>query len=542
MTTGEATRTGGEWVVEALRAEGVRHVFGIPGVHNLAIYDALLRGGTGIAHVLARHEQGAAFMADGYARSSGRPGVIVATTGPGATNVLTPLVESYAGSQPVLALMSDIPAALIGRDAGALHEVPNQIDCFRPVSRWAETVRDAGAFAPAVQRAFELFRSARPGPVSLSLPTDLLMARAVSRINDPVGRPPACDRALIAQAAERLARARRPAIVTGGGTVSAGAAEELGALARRLGAPVVTTVMGRGAMPEDDPLWVGVLSNKYASQPLLEEADAVLAVGCRFAHRSTQGLLLNLRFRPEQALIHLDIDPAVIGKLFPATLGIVGDARDGLAALLAALGPGAAAGWPAARLAELRAARSPRWEAATGRLIDVLRAALPADGIAVNDQTGINYWMEWHFPVLAPRTFLYPVGSATLGYAVPAAIGAKVANPERAVLAVVGDGGFMFSVNELSTAVKYRLGVVFLVLNDERFGAIKYLQEAMFSGRWGEADLANPDFVALARAFGAEGRRVQGLDDLGPALAQALAHPGPTVVELPLSVLPPWEL
>ena len=536
-------RTGGEWVVEALRAEGVRHVFGIPGVHNLAIYDALVRGETGITHILARHEQGAAFMADGYARASGRPSVIVATTGPGATNVLTPLVESYAGSQPVLALVSDIPSALIGRDLGALHEVPNQIDCFRPVTRWAETVGDAAEFAPAVQRAFEQFRSARPGPVALSLPTDLLMARVASRINDPTGRPPACDRALIAQAAQRLSRAERPVIVTGGGTVIALAEGELRALAGRLGAPVVTTVMGRGAMPEDDPLWVGVLSNKYASQPLLEAADVVLAVGCRFAHRSTQGLLLNLSFRPEQALIHLDIDPSVIGKLFPATLGVVGDARDGLVTLLAALGPGAPqATWPARRLEELRAARSLRFNPTTGRLIDILRAALPDDAIVVNDQTGLNYWMEWHFPVLAPRTFLYPVGSATLGYAVPAAIGAKVAMPDRAVVAVVGDGGFMFSVNELATAVKYRLPIVFLVLNDERYGAIKYLQEAMFSGRWGEADLANPDFVALAQAFHADGHRVQGLDDLGPALTRALGHRGPTVLELPIGILPPWEI
>ena len=162
-----------------------------------------------------------------------------------------------------------------------------------------------------------------------------------------------------------------------------------------------------------------------------------------------------------------------------------------------------------------------------------VRSALPADTIVVNDQTGINYWMEWHFPVLAPRTFLYPVGSATLGYAVPAAIGAKVANPDRAVVAVVGDGGFMFSVNELSTAVKYRLAVVFLLMNDDRFGAIKYLQEELFAGRWGEADLANPDFVALARAFGAEGYRAKDIDDLGPAIAKALGYPGPTVIELP---------
>jgi acetolactate synthase-1/2/3 large subunit len=543
MTESLSERTGGAWVVEALRAEGVRHVFGIPGVHNLAIYDALVGGGSGITHILARHEQGAAFMADGYARASGRPGVVAVTTGPGATNVLTPLVESYAGSQPVLVLMSDLPVGLIGQEVGALHEVTNQIDCFRPVSRRAETIRDAREFAPAVQRAFALFRSERPGPVALSLPTDQLMARVSARINDSTGHPPPCDRALIEQAARRLAGARRPVIVAGGGTVSAGAETELRALARRLAAPVITTVMGRGALPETDPRWVGVLPNKYASQPLLEAADVVLAVGCRFAHRSTQGLLLNLAFRPEQALIHLDIDPTVIGKRFPATLGIAGDARDGLAALLTALGPGApASAWPADRLAELRAARSPRWHADVGRLIDVLRAALPAEAIVVNDQTGLNYWMEWHFPVLAPRTFLYPVGSATLGYAVPAAMGAKVAHPDRPVVAVVGDGGFMFSVNELSTAVKYRLGVVFLVLNDERFGAIKYLQEAMFDGRWGEADLVNPDFVALARAFGAEGDRAKDVDDLGRALTRALAHPGPTLIELRMEVLPPWEL
>jgi thiamine pyrophosphate-dependent acetolactate synthase large subunit-like protein len=539
----DSVRTGGEWVVAALAAEGVRHVFGIPGVHNLAVYDALARDGAGIAHVLARHEQGAGFMADGYARSSGRAGVIVATTGPGATNVLTPLVESYAGSQPILAVVSDIPATLIGRDLGALHEVPNQIDCFRPMCRWAETVADASAFAPAVQRAFAMFRSARPGPVALSLPTDQLMARVPSRLNDPTGRAPACDRALVDRAAERLRDARRPVIVAGGGTVSAGAHVDLRALAERLGAPVITTVMGRGAVPETDPLWVGVLSNKYASQPLLEAADVVLAVGCRFAHRSTQGLLLNLSFSPDQTLIHLDIDPAVIGKLFPAQLAIVGDARDGLSALVSALGPGAPnPQWTGERLAELRAARSPRWRPETGRLIDVLRAAIPADGIVVNDQTGINYWMEWHFPVLAPRTFLYPVGSATLGYAVPAAIGAKIANPERAVVAVVGDGGFMFSVNELATAVKYRLGIAFLILNDARYGAIKYLQEAMFDGRWSETDLANPDFVALAHAFGAAGERLDGVDALGPSLERAFGRTGPTVIELPMGVLPPWEL
>lgn len=535
-------RTGGEWVVEALRAEGVRHVFGIPGIHNLAIYDALIMQRE-ITHILTRHEAGAAFMADGYARASGRPGVVLVTTGPGATNTLTPLVEAYAGSQPVLVLMSDIATPLLGRELGALHEVPNQIACFKPVCRWAETLQAGRDIPGAVQGAFHLFRTGRPGPIALSIPTDLLTTPVDAQLTPPgQGRRPPCDVRLVAEAAGHLRRARRPLLIAGGGAVAAEAGGELHALARRLGAPVVTSVMGRGIVPESDPLWLGVLPNRRATQAAIEAADVVLAVGCRFAHRSTRGLLLNLAFRPDQVLVHLDLDATVIGKMHPPTLGLVGDARDGLAGLLRELGPGSpTAEWDSAWLAALRETRSPRYTETVDRLIRILREALAADAIVVSDQSGLNYWMEWHFPVQAPRTFLYPVGSATLGYAVPAAIGAKVAYPERQVVAVAGDGGFLYSVNELATAVKYGLGVVFLVLNDQRYGAIKWLQEAIY-GRWGEADLANPDFPALARAFGAEGHRVEGLDALPAALDKALGHPGPTLIEFPLQIDPPWEL
>jgi acetolactate synthase-1/2/3 large subunit len=534
-------RTGGDAVVETLRAAGVRHVFGIPGVHNLAIYDALLRQG-GIEHVLARHEAGAAFMADGYARSSGREGIVLVTTGPGATNTLTPLVESYAGSVPVLVVMSDIALALVGRDLGALHEVPNQIECFRPVCRMAESVTTSRDIATTIAGAFELLRTGRPGPVAISIPNDLLFGKADAAAPAVAARRPPCHVADIEDAARRLERAQQPLIVAGGGVIAAGAEAELRALARRLGAPVITTVMGRGAMPEDDPLWHGVLPNNLATEAPLREADAVLAVGCRFAARSTQGLLLNLSFAPHQTLIHLDIDPTVIGRLYKPQLGIVGDAKDGLSRLVQALGPGEGrARWDRARLAELRGAANERYTAEVAGLIATLREAVPREGIVVNDQTGINYWMEWRFPVLAPRTFLYPVGSATLGYAVPAAIGAQIANPGRAVVAVVGDGGFMFSVNELATAVKYRLPIAFLVVNDGRYGAIKYLQERMF-GRWGETELANPDFPALARAFGARGERIRGVADLRGALEAAFAAGGPTVIELPLAVAPPWEI
>src|SRR5499433_2956181 len=451
----DAVRTGGEWVVDALRAEGVRHVFGIPGVHNLAVYDALLRQ-TEITHVLARHEAGAAFMADGYARASGTPGVVVVTTGPGATNALTPLVESYAGSTPVVVVMSDVASPLVGRDIGALHEVPNQIDCFKPVTRWAEAVTEAASIPSTVHAAFDLLRTGRPGPIAISVPNDFLTARfdAAARSGGHGRRPP-CHVEAIGEAVRLLAAASRPLLIAGGGVIAAEAQAELARLARRLGAPVITTVMGRGALSERDSLWHGVLPNKRATEPVIRAADVVLAVGCRFAHRSTQGLLLNLSFAAEQTLIHLDLDPGVIGKLFKPQLAVVGDARDGLARLLTSLGPGRSrTTWDHAWLDRLRGAASPLYTPALACFMDALREAVPADGIVACDQTGLNDWMEWRFPVLAPRTFLYPIGSAVLGYGLPAAIGAQVAQPRRPVVVVVGDGGLMFSLGELATAVK----------------------------------------------------------------------------------------
>jgi thiamine pyrophosphate-dependent acetolactate synthase large subunit-like protein len=532
--------TGGQAVVDTLAAEGVRHAFGIPGVHNLAVYDALLRQ-SAVRHVLARHEQGAAFMADGYARASGEPGVVLVTTGPGATNTLTPLAESYIDSVPVVVVMSDVASHLVGRDLGALHEVPNQIECFRPVTRWAEAVSEAAAIPGALAAAFDLLRTGRPGPVAISIPTDCLTARIDEqpRRATPSRRPP-CHVADIAEAARLLEAARRPLVIAGGGVIAAGAERELQALARRLGAPVVTTVGGRGAVDERDPLWHSVLPDRRATGPALRAADVVLAVGTKLGHRSTEKLGAGLE--PGQTLIHLDLDGAVLDRMWKAQLGIVGDARDGLARLLEALGPRAAASaWDARMLAAARADTSPRFTAELAGAIATLRAALPEDAIVVSDQTGLTYWMEWRFPVYRPRTFLYPVGCATLGYGVPAAIGAKIARPDRPVIAIAGDGGFMFSVAELATAVKERLAIPFLVVNDDRYGAIRWLQEKFYEGRWGEADLVNPDFIALAHAFGARGERLPSSAALPDALARAFAADGPTVLELRLAVEPPWE-
>src|SRR5438034_579580 len=431
--------TGGEWVVRMLAREGVRHVFGIPGIHNLAIYDALLRQSE-IVHILARHEQGAAFMADGYARASGAPRTLIVPARPAAT---TP-------------------------------------------------------------------------------------------------RRPPCHVADVDAAARRLRAATRPLIITGGGVIAAGAERELAAVARRLDAPVISTVAGRGALDERDRLWHSVLPDRRATAGALQAADVVLAVGTKLGHRSLEKLGVGLG--PGQTLVHLDLDPAVIDRAFKAEIAVVGDARDGLARLLQALGDGApATGWDRARLAALRQDAGPRFTPDVAAAIATLRGALPEDAIVVNDQTGLTYWMEHRFPVYAPRTFLYPTGSAVLGYAVPAAIGAKLARPERAVIAIAGDGGFMFSGAELATAGKYRSAIGFLVVNDAPVGARTSLQQRMYEGRWGEADLTNPDFPALARAFGARGERLAGIDALPDAIGRALAGDGPTLLELRMTIEPPWE-
>jgi acetolactate synthase-1/2/3 large subunit len=409
-----------------------------------------------------------------------------------------------------------------------------------PGDTLGEALTEARAIPGAIAAAFDLLRTGRPGPMALSIPSDFLNA-PVEVAHTPGGhgaRPPChvtdCD-----EGVRLLARAARPLVVAGGGVIAAGAERELQDLARRLGAPVIVTVAGRGAVSERDALFQGVLPDRRACAEPLRTADTILAVGTKFGHRSLEKLAISLK--PEQALIHLDLDPAVIGRVFQPRAALVGDARDGLRRLRTGLGDGVpATGWDRRWLAERRADAGPRYTPAIAALIDTLRAVLPDDAIVVNDQTGLTYWMEWRFPVLQPRTFLYPTGSATLGYAVPAAIGAKVARPHRAVVAVSGDGGFMYSVNEWATAVKYRLPIVFLVVNDERFGAIRWLQERLFS-RTGESDLTNPDFPALARAFGCHGERLDAAG-LGDGLRRALAADGPTVLELRAVVDPPWEV
>ena len=533
--------TGGQAIVETLRAGGVETVFGIPGVHNLAIYDALLQTPS-VRHIVCRHEQGAGFCADGYARTSGRPGVFITTTGPGATNAFTALAEAWSDSSPVLHLASQLDARLIDGERGVTHEMNDQAGVFRTITRHCESIRALGRVSPAVAECLTAMQSGRPRPAYLDFPQDLLNATGELTMATPQAPAlSAADPHAVHCAAERLARARRPAIVAGVGVHRAGASDVLLQLAEALQAPVFETAPGRGAIPSDHPLSVG---GRWTGEPrllrILAESDALLAVGTRLGNGSTQGWTIDL-----PPVIQIDADATMIGKNYPAEVALLGDARlvlEQVFAEVTRLGTDAhAAHAEQTRLlceqleAEMRASHP-----VPMGVLDSLRAALDRDAIVTNDSL-IQYWTARHLPVYAPRAYHIPWIYGTLGSALPFAIGAAVAAPERHVVAIGGDGAFVFTCAELATAVQAGANVVCIVCNDGGYNAMRRHQR----NRYGEehvfaSDLVTPDFAAFARSFGAVGYTLASPDELGPALREALAARRPAVIDLPLALDLPW--
>jgi thiamine pyrophosphate-dependent acetolactate synthase large subunit-like protein len=537
-----AEMTGGQAVIEALRAQGVDCLFGIPGVHNLAIYDALYEA-SDIRQVVARHEQWAGFAADGYARTTGKPGVLVTTTGPGAINALTALGEASSDSSPVLHIASQIDSPYLEADKGFVHETREQAQLFRTMTSWQHTIQSVAEIGPTIAEAFDRMRSGRPRPVFLEVPQDVLNARGESEIlGRQAGRRQAVDEATIRRAAERLAAAHRPVIYAGGGVQRAGASEGLLALAELLDAPVFTSAPGKGAIPEDHRLALG---NRWIGEPLLErwlaESDCVLAVGTRFTAADTA----NWQLRLTPTLVQLDADQQEIGKNYPVVERLAGDARVGLHQLREALDRLGGAGrteWGAQTLSlreQLEAEARQRWPTPIG-VLETLRAALRRDAILTNDSL-IQYWSARHFPVYSPRSYHIPWNFGTLGTALPFAIGSKIAAPEREVVSIGGDAAFMFAASELATAVQEQAQVVSIVCNDRGYGAMRRHQRLKFGGRIIASDLATPDFAKLAESFGAAGYRLETPDELGPALREALAGGLPAVIDLPLTLEIPWR-
>ncbi len=531
--------SGGEAVVRSLAAHHVDTVFGIPGTHNLAIYEAL-RQTDGIRHILARHEQGAAFMADGYARASGQVGVCVSTTGPAALNTLTSLGTAYSDSSPVLCIASQIPAEGIGLDKGFLHECHDQLGSFAPVTKWRARADTVAAIPEVMREAFAQMQTGRPRPTAVEIPCDVLDASDDVAITVAATAPRLTpDAEQVEQAARLLSAARRPVIWAGGGVISSDAGTELRQLAERLQAPIFTTVLGKGAVAEDHPLAAGNALLHPAARAFLAECDIMLAVGTRFTEEETDRWGLRL----PDSLIHIDIDPEEINRNYPATVGIVADARAALQEFNARLqNLGKQEHREAVEIANMRQevwrycqARAP----AGVELVQTLRTALPRETIMVSDLTVAAYWCRRLLDIYEPRTYLYPWGFCTLGFGLPAAIGAKVARPDRPVVVLCGDGGFLFNCQELAAAVQSKVPLVVLVFNDSAYGVLRPQQEVRYGGAHA-VDLVNPDFMALAGAFGVDGCRVTSIEQLGPTVAKAIEADKTTVIELPGTL--PWPI
>jgi thiamine pyrophosphate-dependent acetolactate synthase large subunit-like protein len=537
-------RTGAQLLVETLKAHGVDTIFGIPGIHNLAIYDALVDE-RAIRVVTTRDERGAGHMADGYARATGRPGVCLTVPGPGVTNALTAIGEAYADSSPVLLLASQLPSTTVVLDREDFHQLRDVEAVLRSVTQWGVRPARAEEIGRAVDEAFRRFEIGRPRPCSVDLPMDLLgakvdaavLAHQSDRSRCAVDPLPLAD---VRRAAEALMAASRPLLLVGGGAWRA--AESLRELVDLLSIPVVMTSSGKGVVPEDHPLSLGDgWMVHQLGREALEQADSILAIGVRFGPLTTSWWTRQISGR----VIHVDIDPTEIGKHTPVSIGIVGDATQAAEALVAQFRDrdvGARRPWldvVAVREGRRAAIRARAPEAVA--TLEGLRRVLPDESLLFNDINGIACWGAGAFTCRRPRTFHYPIGFGCLGFALPAAIGAKLARPDVPVVALCGDGSFLFSGHELATAVQERVSVVVVVFNDDAYGTIKADQSYRYPGRSLGGDLRSPDFVRYAEAFGARGCRVDSVQKVPGAVASALEHDGPTLIEAPCpQALPPW--
>jgi acetolactate synthase I/II/III large subunit len=535
MSASVATeRRGADVLVGALEALGANAVFGVPGTHALAIWDGLRA--SPIATLGMRTELSSGFAADGYARASGRPAPLLLSTGPGALNSLTALMESASAHVPVLAISSQIPRELIGRGRGFLHDLPDQLASFEPIVKHARRAESADGLAELVAEAWRVALTPPSGPVYLEVPVDVLNGAAGStpgplHVQPPLVHAPAPE--AVAAAAELLAAAERPVLWAGGGVERSGAWAGLRALAGRLRAPVATTYMGKGAFPASHPLCVGSPCDDAAFGELLANADVVLAVGTELGAETTRQYELELSGR----LIQIDAAPERIGATYPA-LAIVGDATAALGALLPLVPEREPDGEGERRAAEVRE-RVAAGLAAQGRelerglLADIAAAAGP-DAVIAWDMTIMGYWAAAHLRVERPRTFLYPLGSGTLGYAWPAALGARAALPETPVLGVMGDGGMHYVLGELASARQHELGASLLIVDDRGYGILREYQRDAF-GVTHSVDLVQPDFEAVCRGFGVPVHTVEP-PGLPGALEWAFGHGGPAVVVLRASV------
>ena len=527
--------TGGEALVQSLKVEGVTTIFGLPGVQLDWAFDALWHEQDAIRVIHPRHEQATAGMADGYARTTGRVGAALVVPGPGLLNASGALSTAYSCNSPVLMVAGQIQSDLIEFGRGVLHEIPNQLGMIRSVTKWAGRAMTPEEIPPLVHEAFRQLQSGRPRPVEIEIPPDVLQKKGDVTLLEPYQPDRAQpDPDAIERAARALGEAKNPVIVAGGGILGSGAWEELQQLAEMLQAPVIVTANGKGAISDHH-----YLAQWMTAAPLLfADADVILAAGTRFVQPAT----LPWGTKEGQRVIHLDHDPEEIGRNHTATeIGIVADAKAGLAALVERTGRYNRA--RPSREEELRDVQR-RAAALMGTVkpqsdyAHAIRAELPDDGILVEEQTQVGYWSRQGFPVYEPRTYLGPGYQGALGFGFSVAIGAQVANPDKKVLSINGDGGFGFQLQELSTIAYHDIPLVTVVFSDDAYGNVNRIQRTQFNGHEIASRLKNPDFVKLAESFGIEGRRASSPEELRLALRESFANAHPVLIEVPIGEVP----
>jgi acetolactate synthase-1/2/3 large subunit len=536
--------TGAQALIQSLVREGVEVVFGLPGVQIMEAFDALYHE-PGIRFVQVRHEQAAAYMADGYARSTGKVGVALVVPGPGALNTAAGLGTAYATSSPVLLISGQMETYNLGQKRGALHEIEDQLDVFKPITKWNARTTKAEEIPYLVYLAMRQVTEGRPRPVEIEIPWDVLPFRADIELMEGIGPDRQYpDPAKIKQAAALLAGAERPLIWAGGGCRVADIDQELLELARALNAPVITTPEGKGAIPEDDPHWLGSFYYGHGPAHLaLPQADVILGVGSRMNLIPPTPWTL----QPHQKLIQIDADPTELGRNYPLAIGITADARLGIQELLDVVGGAThASRWTPQEIDSIRQQSQQEIREIAPlqvEIIETIRRELDDDAIMVCGNTEIGYWSHLAFPVLRPRSFLTSGYFATLGYAFPTALGAKIGNPQKQVVATSGDGGFQYAAAELATAAQEGINVVTLVFNNGVLGASRADQDHRYQARVIGTQLNNPNFAQLAEVYGALGIKLSSHRELGEALGSALKAQRPVVIEVPIPNLrPPFQI
>ncbi len=525
--------SGAQLLCRLLEEQGVDLVFGYPGGAIMPLYHALPER-PGLRHVLVRHEQAAAHAADGYARASGRPGVCIATSGPGATNLVTGLATAQMDSSPVVAITGQVPRAMIGRDAFQETDI---VGITLPITKHSVVIGDITEMAEAVREAFAIATAGRPGPVLIDVPKDVQnqkldwdgpVARRPAAWAPPAPPGPATE---LATAARLIARAKRPLLMAGHGVILSGAYAELRALAEQTGIPVITTLLGISAFPDGHPLHLGMpgMHGEVHVNRAIQHADVIVGIGLRFDDRVTGN---TAGFAPEAQIIHIDLDPSEIGKNVPAAIGLVGDARQIVARLCELVPPRHCEAWRE----EIRSFSRVRQESYVGdmapeSILAAIHESTGGDCTIVSDVGQHQMWVAKLYPYQQPNSHITSGGLGTMGFAVPAAMGVHCARPDRPVWAISGDGGFQMNMQEIATMVQEGIPVKMAIFNNGYLGMVRQWQQFFHGRRYSATPIWSPDYVKLAEAYGIAGYRVSQSRQIGEALERALREPGPALVE-----------